>query len=531
MPSEKGPQGPVRVGRADMSKLSAELLGKPLGLETEHPKSGVPVLEFHYNTDDQGVERRELGGKVRILDVVVDVLPLPDDPIARRYIPDWEQLSKEIVLGTKQVQLLRDLAFKMQAGVHTRVEGVPGASKTQSLEILAAITHHSYIDHYHSKDEQVGNIIGKFVPNTGTDSDVRYEELLALPNVPTEAKQIINDAASHQRPMTKIESMQVAKLLGFDGLDDKKAWKWKNGPLTGAMAYGAIYAAEERNLSPGSVIERQNSVIGKHPRLRIDEHEGELIRELSPEEQQIVEDGGAIPGIIGLNDQFWYVAAQNPYGIGGGRTEESTAARNRLSDVVVGALDETDYEEFLRFQITGDQPDVVYQGHRFSGEKDLPTAYRHLESMPNVDEVITFLAKFQAGLQIEVEKGTIGLTKDEEGGSYFWSYRNLSRFLDQLDAAQGSVLDLDELFGSGELVTSRNWRPIFEEALRQEYLLGMTVQDREKVIKTMIEPTGILDMLGQAHIPDMPANLKAMQAAGIKVVFDQKTGQWSIGVK
>ena len=101
------------------------------------------------------------------------------------------------------------------------------------------------------------------------------------------------------------------------------------------MAYGSVFGADEPNMAPGNVIERENSAVEKRPQLRLVEHEGEIVRSLTAEEQAVVDSGGIVPGVIGLDSKFWYVAAHNPYGIGGGRFEESEARRNRLQDRVV----------------------------------------------------------------------------------------------------------------------------------------------------------------------------------------------------
>jgi len=91
---------------------------------------------------------------------------------------------------------------------------------------------------------------------------------------------------------------------------------------------------------------------------------------------QDLRERGIVPGVIGLDSRYWYVAAQNPFGIGGGRFEESEARRNRLQDRIVEGLTTKEYEEFLRFLIKGEQPDIVWQNRRHKGEKEILKTYQ-----------------------------------------------------------------------------------------------------------------------------------------------------------
>lgn len=482
-----------------------------LARRPENPSRAVPVVEFY---PDQR--------KVRVLDIMLDVLPLPDDVNARRFIPKWETLKSQTCWDGPTVMLIRDLAIRLAGGTPSRLEGPTGVSKSFGLEVIAALTNRGLLRHNYSKDSDPGDTIGRFVPSDNQIA-VRFEELLADPEITDEAKTIIQNAQTQSRPLSIYESRKVAAILGLGDLDDKKQWRWKNGTLAGSMMYGSIFGADEVNLAPGNVVERENSAIERRGLLRLVEHEGEVIRPLTPDEQAIVDDGGVIPGVIGLHQNFWYVAAQNPYGIGGGRIEESEARRNRLQDRIVEKLSTKEYEDFLRFEINGNHPDIVWQGKRYKGEKGATTQFRDLENIPHVDALITWIASFQSDLEQLVEQGKIGSEKDIKGGSYVYARRNLLRFLDSIKAAQKALVDTDELFKTGKLTYNTNWHDVVMEAVRQEYIVGMYKEDAE-VIQELIKASGIEDYLGESkNNPTMPSWAIRAQQQGFSIEGGQGT--------
>lgn len=473
----------------------------------------VPVIQEYPNEN-----------KVRILDVVLDVLPLPDEPMARRFIPSKKTIDTTC-WDTPTALLVRDMALRLTGDIASRNEGPTGVSKSYAAEVICALTNRSYLRHNYSKDSDPGDTIGRFIPSDSALA-IRFEELLADPNLKPESRELIDKATKQNRPLGPLESRMIARNEGLSGLEDSRQWRWKNGTLTGSMMWGSVYGADERNLAPGNVLERENSAQEKVPSLRLVEHEGEVVRPLTPEEQSIIDAGGVLPGVIGLNRNFWYVAAQNPYGIGGGRTEESEASRNRLQDRIVESLTEKEYVEFLKFLIKGEQPDIVWEGKRYKGKKDLQTRYRDLEAIPNADVAINWLAKFQTDLQKLAELGKIGVEKDIKGGSYVYTRRNILRFLDSMKASQKSLLDTDELFRTGNLSNNTSWRDLFNEALRQEYTLGMYKDDQD-VVNELVKASGILDHIGKSkNNPAGPKWVENARNKGLEV--EQGQGEWVI---
>jgi hypothetical protein len=440
---------------------------------------GMPVIEFYENKT-----------KVRILDVVLDVLPLSDDINARRFIP---QIPSEACWDTPTVLLIRDMAIRLAGGISSRNEGPTGVSKSFAVEVICALTNRSYLRHNYSKETDIGDTIGRFVPSDEHLTD-RFEELIADPDLTGEARKIVEKAQADSRPLTMYESKKVAKVLGMD-LNDHTPWKWKNGTLTGSMMYGSVYGADEVNLAPGNILERENSAIEKHPTMRLVEHEGEVIRPLTPEEQSIIDNGGIVPGIISLNTRYWYVAAQNPYGIGGGRFEESEARRNRLQDRIVEALTPNEYKEFLSFLIHGNQPDVIWQNRRYKGDTGVQTPYRQLENIPQVDVWIDFIANLQFKLFELQDKGKIGSEKDIKGGSYVYTRRNLLRVLDSLLGTQSVLLDVEETARQKRIVKNTNWHDLVMEAVYQEYVAGAYKAD-QAIVRDLIEASDIENVLG-----------------------------------
>lgn len=462
-------------------------------------------------------------GKIRVLDAVLDVLPQPDDAKAARFIPSWEAMKGSVCWDGPTVQLIRDMAIRLSGDIPSRSEGPTGVSKSFAVEVLAAMTNRSFLRHNYSKDSDPGDTIGRFVPSDQKLA-VRFEELLADSDLSPDNMELVVKAKAENRSLTMYESKKIAAQLGIGELEEDTQWRWHNGTLAGAMMYGSVYGADEPNLAPGNVVERENSILEKRPKLRIVEHDGEIIRQLTPEEQSIIDCGGNVPGVIGLDTAFWYVAAQNPYGIGGGRIEESEARRNRLQDRIVEALTAKEYEEYLRFLILGEQPDVTWHNKTYKGERDVQTPHRDLEEIPNVEIVLTWLAQFQTDLQNLADRGQIGSEKDIRGGSYVYSRRNIERFLDTLKGAQGALLDTRELFAEGTLSANTNWHDLFMEALRQEYLAGMYREDAETV-QDLIKASGVTDRLGaSANNPVMPNWVDKAQNEGINV--EEKAGEW-----
>lgn len=474
---------------------------------------GLPVVEFY-----------PLEGKVRFLDVSLDVLPLPDDISARRFIPSWENMKKSTCWDTPTIMLIRDMAIRLNAGISSRNEGPTGVSKSFAAEVICAITNRNYLRHNYSKESDIGDTIGRFVP---ADSKVsmRFEELLLDPDLTDEGKTMINQATKENRPLTLYESKKIAAILSLPGLDDDAHWRWKNGSLTGSMVYGSVFGADEANLAPGNITERENPAIEGKPTLRIVEHEGEVVRSLTPAEQSIIDKGGIIPGVIGLKYGYWYCAAQNPYGIGGGRFEESEARRNRLQDRIVEALTPKDYKDFMNYLIHGDQPDIIWQNRKYKGDKNMPTKYRDLEQISNVDVLINGIAEFQDNLIKLTELGKIGTEKDIRGGSYVFTRRNIIRFLDSIKGAQGCLLDVEETTKQKKPVLSTNWHDLVIEAIYQEYLSGMYKEDQE-VVREVIKASGIEDFLGESkNNPKPPRWVEQARKKGIDPA--RKEGGWA----
>ena len=483
-----------------------------LSSDKEAKFGDVSVIEFY--PDKQ---------QVRVLDVVLDVLPLPEDAKARRFIPSWESMKSHVCWDTPTVCLIRDMAIRLSGGIASRSEGPTGVSKSFAIEVLAALTNRSYLRHNYSKDSDPGDTIGRFVPSDRRLA-IRFEELLADEKLNKESREIVEKAKLENRPLTIYESRKVAKNEGISGLEENNLWRWQNGTLTGSMMYGSVFGADEPNLAPGNVVERENSAIEKRAKLRLVEHEGEIIRPLSAEEKSIIDSGGIVPGVVGLDQKFWYVAAQNPWGIGGGRIEESEARRNRLQDRIVESLTSKEYQEYLMFLIHGNQPDISWQGRKFKGEKGVGTYYRDLEKIPNIDLVLGWLATFQTDLQSLCEKGKIGSEKDIKGGSYVYSRRNIERFLDTLKGAQKSLVDMSVLFDKKALEINTNWHDLFMEALYQEYLAGMYREDAELVLE-LIRASGIEDKLGPSiNVLSLPSWVRTVKRNGVDV--SNNGGEW-----
>jgi hypothetical protein len=472
--------------------------------------NSLPVIEFYPQQD-----------KVRILDVTLDILPLPDSINARRFIPPWETLRSQTCWDTPTVILIRDMAIRINGGIASRNEGPTGVSKSYAVEVLCAMTNRPYIRHNYSKEADIGDTIGRFVP-ADSKLAVRFEELLADKNLPNESRETIERARRESRSLTLYESKKIAKAIGISSLLDDKHWKWQNGTLTGAMEYGSIFGADEPNLAPGNILERENSALENYASLRLVEHEGEVIRKLTAEEKAIIDKGGLVPGVIGLDTKYRYIAAQNPYGIGGGRYQESEARRNRLQDRIVEALTPKEYKEFLNFLIHGDQPNIVWHNKTYKGERGVRTFYRDLEAIPNVDFFVEWLAKFQDDLQQLTKKDKIGSEKDIRGGSYVFTRRNILRCLDSIKGAQGALLDVDETIKQNKPVYNQNWHDLVMEGIYQEYIAGVNSDDRQ-VVDNIIHAGGIEDALGiSKNNPKPPLWVLDAQKKGLNVTKDNK---------
>lgn len=466
--------------------------------------------------------------KVRVLDVVVDICDLPADISARRFIPKWESLRDNVCWDTPSALLIRDMIIRLAGGIPSRSEGPTGVSKSFSINVLAALTGRNFIRQNYSKDSDPGDTVGRFVPSEGKIA-VSFTELLANPKLHEQSKEIIERAKEQNRSLTVYESKLIAKNEGLSGLGDDHQWRWQNGSLVAAMIKdygGSVYNADEPNLAPGNVTERENPALEKRPTFRISEHEGEVIRPLTPEENDIIEKGGRIAGIVGLSDKYWYSAAQNPWGIGGGRVEESEARRNRLQDRIVEPLTTNEYEEYLSYLIHGNQPDIHWKNRTYKGEKNIKTNYRDLENVPNIDVIIKTIAEFQTDLQDLTTSGKIGAMKDIKGGSYVFTRRNMERFLDTIKASQRSLLDLDSLTKTGKLTYNTSWHDLIMEGIYQEYLAGMYRED-QVIVEKILEATGIENFLGVSqNNPKAPAWIIELRKKGIQV--EEGQGEWTL---
>ena len=177
--------------------------------------SEVPVF-LEYPTEN----------KVRILDVVLDRLPLPDDVNSRRFIPQGESMRGRSCWDTTTATLIRDMALRLNAGVPSRNEGPTGVSKSFAAEVICALTNRSYLRHNYSKESDPGDTIGRFVP-ADAKLAVRFQELLTDPDLPDDLKNIVKIAEKQSRPLTILESKKIASSLGIDGLDNPVQWRWQ----------------------------------------------------------------------------------------------------------------------------------------------------------------------------------------------------------------------------------------------------------------------------------------------------------------
>lgn len=485
--------------------------------QAERLAGGIPVIEFLPEM-----------GKVRVLDVLLDVFPLSADPMANRFIPPWENIRDGTCWDEPTVRLLRDLAIGFQSTTFMRLEGPPGTSKSHIARAICALTNRNFIEYSNSHDTEIGDQLGRFIPSDHT-IETSFLELLKNLDEKTQSKeyQIVKIAEQESRPLTILESKIIAKALGISGLEDDSTWMWHNGPHTGSMLYGSTKVDDEANQAPQGVMEGLNSSMdGKKSRIRIDGHKGEQIRPLTAKEEQIKAAGGFIPGVFGLHERYFYIATQNPWGIGGGRFEESPARRNRLRDRIVEALSAKDYEDYIRYLIAGNQPDITFNNKTYRGEKNIKTDYRSLEKMPNTEIFIQWLARFHTDLITLTEEGKIGTERDLKGGSYEYTRRNINRVFDTILDLPKSLLDVDRLHREGVITTTLNWHDIVMEGIIQEYLCGMYKEDRIAIEKA-IEASGIFEHLGESiNNPKPPAWVSKARNKGL--IVDRTQGGWML---
>lgn len=344
------------------------------------------------------------------------------------------------------------------------LEGETAASKTSSIEYLAALLGQPVFRLNLNGQTDTSELIGKYVPNEGTLA-VAFNDLLKnIATLKSESRAIVESANVAGRALSQLESQQIARNEGLEVPD----WKWQDGIIPQAMRMGAWVILDEINLAEPQILERLNSVLENMPSLTLSEHAGEKIGDRDNP----------------VHENFRIFATMNPAEYSG-RSAMSPAYKDRwLSYRFCPTPKAKEFAEMFRLLINGKQPAVEIEGTRYKAN-DVEPKYPELAVIGGLEEFLGRLARFHETMISHARNREIGKDFKEP---YIFTRRGLLAFISYLDQKQLH----DRSSGDVETIHT-NPKKILLKALNEFYLDKMRSSSDRKKITDQLEALGLTD--------------------------------------
>lgn len=284
-------------------------------------------------------EPQEVLPLVRVEDGEISVadclLPLRADLASdlTGWVPQAQRFAG-VCLDQPFVRTLRAVAMGVQHALPVALEGETAASKTTAVLYLAHLLGQPVIRFNLNGQTDTGELIGRFVPATGSGKSAR------------------------------------------------NGWRFQEGSLPLAMRGGIWLLLDEMNLAEPQILERLNSVLEDTPTLVLTENDG---LRFGP--------GGDVP----VDPAFRMFATMNPASYSG-RSLLSPAFRDRWTIWHHARTPgEGEIFAMLLCQVFGEQPVVQLDGKAYQAPATAPL-YPRLQEVPDMRAWINRLAHFHAAM-------------------------------------------------------------------------------------------------------------------------------------
>jgi len=417
-------------------------------------------------------------------------------------------------LDERTLGVLEFVATSVQLGQPCLLTGETATSKTSAIEYLASISGHEIVRMNLGGQTDTSDLIGKYVPNDGK-MQIKLEQLLKDPEkISQQSRDIIYALQAEiqetgvARGLNKLESQKIADYENLDISD----WRWQDGKVLEAMRRGAWLILDEINAADNAVRTRLNSLLENPPSLTVSEHEGEVFRLLSAEEQEMHESG-SLPGVEPIKSGYHAFGTQNPGGYKGRKAMEKDERRRWPRRLTVHEPDADQYAADLEHMVFGRQPDIMSDGRvKFKGGKPrelsesaarkTPTyldesdlvrgheAFTVLKDTPNIESFLRKMSIFHAKIAEMAKNREISKGKDAE----IFTRTSLHAFITYLS----SVVLIDRAWRPPKRISFKdNAEALVMKGLEQYYFGKMTNADDRTKVELQLTGVGILDANGK----------------------------------
>lgn len=267
--------------------------------------------------------------------------------------------------------LLERIAEAVLGGEPLLLEGVTATSKTSSILYLAAHLGQPVLRVNLSGTTDVSEFVGRFVPNQDSEQG---------------------------------------------------GWKWEDGPVVKAMTEGHWLILDELNLAEAAILERLNSILERHPKLVLTEHNDRVV------------GGPASP----VHPRFRIFGTQNPETYSG-RNPLSPAYRDRFHETHVcdPNLDVTAIRCMLHQLAFSRSPSVTINGISYASAELIENKHSMAWAIceqPDLEQFLDSVAVFHVSIcsaSSSVNGHAPAIGADKSGG-YAFTRRGLIRLLQYL---------------------------------------------------------------------------------------------------
>jgi MoxR-like ATPase/DNA-binding XRE family transcriptional regulator len=370
------------------------------------------------------------GSKLRFLDEVVD-RAIVNDPDLRRYIPSLENLAHTYALDQRTAELVYKIIKNYKHRTPILLEGETATSKSSAIMFAAALLNLPVCRINFSKQTDLSELLGKFVPNSSAAEKELWGIFHAddISGYKPETQKIIQkyryttDGKFYTHTLDNEDDLRrVAELEGIRLSD--KPFVWQEGILPFAMKKGCLLLLDELNLMPAELLAALNPALEDNPTLLI------------PNILEIISPGK------GLHKNFFVAATQNPTAYEGRQKLPSDLLRRFGFQLQVDLPTQEEINEMIIFLIYGKQPRFIIRNTPYQA-KDIPTAFPTLAQYPDLAGLIGNLARFHTEIQTMLAKRILNRDRKQK---LVLTRRDISSFLAFLENYR-SVDNAGNIFG------------------------------------------------------------------------------------
>lgn len=260
----------------------------------------------------------------------------------------------------------------------TLLEWETAASKTSSIEYLAALSNNSVHRLNLNGQTDTSELIWKFIPNDGQlqiqfEQALKNEELLK-----PDSLTILKKVKEEQRNLTQIESEKIASNEWLQIPE----WRWQDWIIPRAMKNWDWVILDEINLAEAQILERLNPVLESSPNITLSENWWVKIWDWWDFE---------------LNENFRIFATMNPAEYAG-RQSMSPAYNDRWQWYkFVNTPWESEYNQMLSLMTYWDQPEIDFNWEAYSS-LEAESLFPKLKEVTNFHLFLPLLSRFHTKL-------------------------------------------------------------------------------------------------------------------------------------